>query len=104
MAPTSAVMPLPMRPPTMTAVSVGASSRKNDKTTTRGMYSRPPKRFRPNANWMVMTMPMKMLVTLTMPIDCTPRVSIWCSVERISSGRFQSMRSVRPESSVTSPS
>ena len=27
---------------------------------TRGMYSTPPKRCRPNANWMVMTIPMKM--------------------------------------------
>ena len=38
-APTSAAMPLPMRPPTMMAVSVGPSSRRNDRTMTRGMYS-----------------------------------------------------------------
>ncbi len=50
MAPTSAAMPLPMRPPTMTAVRVGPSSRKNESTMTRGMYSMPPKRCSPYAN------------------------------------------------------
>ena len=47
MAPTSAAIPLPMRPPTMTAVSVGPSSRRNESTMTRGMYSTPPNFRRP---------------------------------------------------------
>jgi signal transduction histidine kinase len=49
-------------------------------------------------------MPMKMLVTLTMPIDFTPRASIWWSVALTSNGRLNIMRKVRAESSVTSPS
>ena len=61
----------------MTAVSVGPSSRKNERTMTRGMYSTPPKRCRPKANWMVMTIPMKIDVTATMPSERTPSDSIW---------------------------
>ena len=44
---------------------------------TRGMYSMPPKRWRPKANWIVMTMPMKIDVTATIPSDRTPSESIW---------------------------
>ena len=50
---------------------------KNERTMTRGMYSTPPKRWRPKANWMVMTIPMKIEVTATMPSERTPSDSIW---------------------------
>ena len=74
----------------MTAVSVGASSRQNESETTRGMYSIPPKRRRPKANWIVMTMPMKTDVTVTMPIERTPSDSSCWIVELISNGRRKS--------------
>ena len=64
-------------PPTMMAVRVGPSSRRKERTMTRGMYSMPPKRWRPKANWMVMTIPMKTRVTATMPSERTPSESIW---------------------------
>ena len=70
-------MPEPMRPPTMTAVSVGASSRANERPTTRPVYSMPPNFCRPNANCTAMTMPMKIAVTEAMPTERTPSDSIW---------------------------
>ena len=44
--PSSAVIPEPTRPPTMSAVKTGPSSRTRDKETTR-----PTKSFPPNAAW-----------------------------------------------------
>ena len=102
-APTSAAMPLPIRPPTMTAVSVGASSRANERTTTRGMYSTPPKRRSPYANWMVMTIPMKNDVTATIPIDRTPSESIWCRIAIPSNGLRSAARKVCRVRITTSP-
>ena len=75
--PTSAAMPAPMRPPTMTAVSVGASSRENERPMMRPVYSMPPNFCRPKANCTAMTMPTKTLVTEAMPIERTPSDSIW---------------------------
>ncbi len=44
--PSSAVMPEPTRPPTISAVSTGPSSRTSDRATTSPMYSLAPKAAR----------------------------------------------------------
>ncbi len=77
MEPTSAAMPAPMRPPTMTAVSVGASSREKLSAMMRPVYSMPPNFCRPKANCTAMTMPTKTEVTEAIPMERTPSDSIW---------------------------
>jgi hypothetical protein len=83
-----------MRPPTITAVSVGASSRANDSATTRPVYSMPPNLRSPKANCTAITIPMKTLVTVTMPTEATPRASSCAMIARPSNGRFSPARSV----------
>ncbi len=104
MAPSSAVMPAPMRPPTITAVSVGASSRAKVSATTRPVYSMPPNFCRPKANCVDITMPMNRLVTVTMPIDATPSDSSWRMISRPSNGLRNRARMQFAKSVATSPS
>ena len=75
MEPISAAMPAPMRLPTTSAVSVGASSRASDSTMMRPSVSRAPNVSSEKANWMAITRPTKMAVTAAMARLFTPSCS-----------------------------
>ena len=58
------------------------------------VYSMPPNLRRPKANCTAITMPIKTLVTVTIPREATPSASIWCMMARTSNGRRKKARSV----------
>ena len=77
MAPSSAAMPQPMRAPTVSAVSTGASSRKSVSTTTRPTVYCTPKRPRKKPNCREMTSPANVAVSSAMGSERTPSASMW---------------------------
>ena len=70
-------MPLPMRAPTVSAVSTGASSRNSVSTTTFPTVCCTPKRARKKPNWMAMTSPAKAAVRVPMATERAPSDSTW---------------------------
>jgi hypothetical protein len=76
-APSSAAMPEPMRAPTVSAVSTGASSRNSVSTTTRPTVYCTPKRARKKPNCSEMTSPAKVEVSRAMGRERTPKDSVW---------------------------
>ncbi len=75
--PSSAVMPEPMRPPTVSAVSTGPSSRKSVNTTTLPTVCWMPKRAMKKANCRVITSPAKTAVRVAMESERAPSATTW---------------------------
>ncbi len=74
--PISAVMPEPTRPPTMSAVSTGPSSRTSESDTTRPTNILPPNASSEYAVCRASTMPVKSAVIPVIATDFTPSSSI----------------------------
>ncbi len=77
--PSSAVMPEPTRPPTMSAVRTGPSSRTSERATTRPTNCFPPNASSEYAVCSASTMPVKSAVMPVIDTDFTPSSSIWVS-------------------------
>src|SRR5262249_44434277 len=98
--PSSAVMPAPTRPPSMSAVSTGPISRTSEMPTMRDTNILAPNRSMYMPSWSASTIPVNMAVRLTIESDFQPICSS-CSTTTGHSGRRRV--AVRRTSRVRSP-
>ena len=77
--PSSAVMPEPTRPATMSAVRIGPSSRTSERATTRPTNCFPPNASSEYAVCRARTPPVTNAVMPVIESDLTPSSSIWLS-------------------------